>query len=585
MFQVVPVNPSSDQTQERVDLLVQLPWAAFSQVLQHLDQRSLACTAMTCSTLRHAVPAAISKLEVDHRVAGTLGSFTSWLEGHCSSLGSLTQCSIACQYWGHGRPLLHTLTCPKLRQLHLQDFQVQLAPTSDHPGVLHACTGLRVLDLQDCIVMHDVAKASAAIAALPELQHLRLSRVRSAEQGRSLFEQQHFPASLSHLSLDVADDVQPTCDQLSGLVNLQHLAVQSLPYYGLRGGVPRASWESQLAKLTCLHLEFSQGCDNISGQLQHLSSLTALQQLCVECRNVAVEDVPGLGHLSQLTSLGLHSYYAPRGRSCRSSNISILTCLDALQRLSVMGCSVAPEALSSLTQLRALSLQGVECLGPGGAVLPLGGLIHAVSEHELLTELRVVSARAAVGMVYLRPVAAFTALTARTNLCSLQLGLLPKDVPAAWELCAPGVEYPRLRSIDLAYGCGPNAVPLHARHLQQLCSCCPAVESLKLALCVPPQLTAVQPLLQLSALTALQVCNVGTAAAAVVDVAAQLTGLKQLNLEGLDELAALSLLPLISLTALEELRLHSLSDGNTPGQQFVNKVRSAHLEQGQVCSP
>lgn len=77
------------------------------------------------------------------------------------------------------------------------------------------------------------------------------------------------------------------------------------------------------------------------------------------------------------------------------------------------------------------------------------------------------------------------------------------------------------------------------------------MDTLKLALRVPPQLTAVHPLLQLSALTALQVYRVGTGWPAVVAVAAQLTGLKHLVLWGLYEMAAPTLLKLTALTALE----------------------------------
>jgi hypothetical protein len=135
MFQIATVNSGSEHQQKRNCWLLELPGTALSHV--QLDQRSLACTAVTCSTLRHAVPAAISKLEVRPFPAQAIASFFSWLEGHSSSLNSLTQCSIDCCHWAHRRPLMQTLPCPQLRELHLHYLDVQLAPSEDCPGVLY----------------------------------------------------------------------------------------------------------------------------------------------------------------------------------------------------------------------------------------------------------------------------------------------------------------------------------------------------------------------------------------------------------------------------------------------------------------
>jgi hypothetical protein len=80
------------------------------------------------------------------------------------------------------------------------------------------------------------------------------------------------------------------------------------------------------------------------------------------------------------------------------------------------------------------------------------------------------------------------------------------------------------------------------------------------AICDNPLPTACTPLLQLSALTHLAVDRVdGTAAVAagVLNVAAQLTGLKKLVLHGLPQLKSLALVQLTALTALQELDLMS----------------------------
>jgi hypothetical protein len=99
-------------------------------------------------------------------------------------------------------------------------------------------------------------------------------------------------------------------------------------------------------------------------------------------------------------------------------------------------------------------------------------------------------------------------------------------------------------------------LPVSEQQLQQLCSCCPAVEDLAFCLSRGSPSTAYLPLLQLSALASLKIKDVGAAAAAAaVGVAAQLTGLKQLVLQGLPQLTDPALLQLTALTALETLKL------------------------------
>jgi hypothetical protein len=48
------------QSEPALPRLLQLPDEALALVLQQLDPCSMACTAVTCSKLRHAVPAHIS---------------------------------------------------------------------------------------------------------------------------------------------------------------------------------------------------------------------------------------------------------------------------------------------------------------------------------------------------------------------------------------------------------------------------------------------------------------------------------------------------------------------------------------------
>jgi hypothetical protein len=370
-----------------------------------------------------------------------------------------------------------------------------------------------------------------------------------------------------------------------------------------------------LVKLTYLNLNYlCQDDHDCAQQFQHLSSLTALH-LVVDCFSLPIADLQGIQCLSQLTGLelasdALHfSTTSPTGatssitsssraisitNSSGASSTSLPACLTtALQRLDLNLCSVQPEAVAGLTSLRSLSLLGIDRMGDAAA---MRGCLPAVSRLALLTRLRVVSLDEDPRQH--APAAPFTALTASSNLCSLQLGLQPYDVPIDWQLCDPGVMYPKLRAMDLAHEWRHSVAPLAERHLQQLCSCCPAVDDLRFAVCGDSTATALQPLLRLTALTALHLYSVGTtavadaaaeahttveaadaaaeaaaiaaaAAAAVVAVAAQLTGLKELGLQGLYDVADPTLLQLTALTALEQL---VLEQDDFLGRTFKNKV-------------
>jgi hypothetical protein len=98
--------------------------------------------------------------------------------------------------------------------------------------------------------------------------------------------------------------------QLSRLTQLQHLHLSGVPPGGAIGGLL-----SQLLRLTHLDLQLSDrhawGRDpvrhDVVEQLQHLSSLTAMQQLCLVAPSMAAGHLSGIQCLSQLTGLKLHS--------------------------------------------------------------------------------------------------------------------------------------------------------------------------------------------------------------------------------------------------------------------------------------
>jgi hypothetical protein len=352
------------------------------------------------------------------------------------------------------------------------------------------------------------------------------------------------------------------------MTNLEELVLK-MPSAGVPNGLP-----SQLQKLTCLDVSYSLPvqCDTAE-QFQHLSSLTALQDLKVDGRMGMsagleaffdqVEDLmlgpgafasgfttshlAGTQHVHQLTSLELNctglDFNADSTRSWANR-------LTALQKLSLSQGDVQADAIAAFTQLRALSIWELQ------RHTPLDGLLLAVSGLAELTELSI-----KIDHVEVPPstAAACTALTVGTNLCILQLGvdISPSTAPAGFDMLTAGALYPNLRAVDLSYGGDQpflgKRMPVSGRQLKQLCSCCPAIESLAFAISrkFPP--AAFSSLLQLSALTSLWISDLHAATAAAVGVAAQLTGLKQLTMAGLSELTDPRLLQLTALTTLEEL--------------------------------
>jgi hypothetical protein len=395
---------------------------------------------------------------------------------------------------------LSDLPFPQLRQLRLKGIEVQLEPTWDSLGVLHHCTGLTALELQGCRV-RDARAAFAAIAALTGLQRLVLEWTRG---GLHLFwSQLQLPSQLTYLSLDNPDNEEAQrLNQLSSLVDLQHLKLAGMSWFGLPGGLP-----SQLAKLTCLRVLRRDICSAHPSQFQHLSSLTALQELelnggATANRMYLTGDVSGpdhIQHLRQLTSLRLSELDA--------SNTHKWTHLTALQRLALVQCLVQPDAVAALTQLTALSCCDITV----AAGAPCADILRAVAQLPRLAELfcKVIYKRGSPALT----ASAFTELQPSTRLRSLQLYISDVAAPEGWVMFGPGFTYPFLSSIDLQ-----RVVPVSEQQFQQQCSCCPAVESLSVSLCISSP-SVLLPVLQLSALTSLHMATLqGAAAAAAATV-------------------------------------------------------------------
>jgi hypothetical protein len=374
-----------------------------------------------------------------------------------------------------------------------------------------------------------VPDVQGVFAALPELRSLHVGRSRRSQGADHTFAftQLQQPLKLTHLSLDTSWHQCKQLDQLSALVNLEHLA------FKLDRDFPPGGLPSQLVSLTALHIityEFEESkAIDAAEQFAHLSSLTALQRLAVKCRSIdnLARDLAGIGQLSKLTRLELNSSTL----DFTTASTSSWARLTALETLELHECDVQPAALAAFTQLRALRLHKAGCSGGS----PQEALLTAVSNLQLLTELEVALWRHRDDEFPRQ--AAFTAVTASTKLCCLKLQLLSNSTATHHDVAlfkpqASGTSYPCMRVVDLACD-GSCKMPLSEQQLELLCSCCPAVDSLAFVMCRNPSPTTCLPLLQLVALTDLRICGLGSCSAGTAvaaDAVAQLTGLLQLSL-------------------------------------------------------
>jgi hypothetical protein len=157
------------------------------QILHHVDlkQRLSAC-ALVCKKLARAAAAAAPPDELDLEFEDSpqrLDAFlTCWSSAHGSSLTKLHLSATRCLASSHSNPI-RQLPCPNLLELKLVDCRVQLCASSEGPGLLHTCTALTALILNDPILLDgDVDAPAGAVpaAAVARLQHLELTQPQAA---------------------------------------------------------------------------------------------------------------------------------------------------------------------------------------------------------------------------------------------------------------------------------------------------------------------------------------------------------------------------------------------------------------------
>lgn len=429
-------------------------------------------------------------------------------------------------------------------------LQLQPWPARGFAGVLSDCTGLTSLHLKNCNV-NTTPEASAAITALPELQHLHLECVYnellqySYGYDEGLIPDLQRTSKLTYLFIEPVHEpaILKQLGHLSALRHLEHLSLSCLGDGGVPGGLP-----SQLDKLTALHIMTQDGMDATT-HFQHFSSFTARQELDITCNTVLTGDLRGIGQLGQLRSLELICQES-NTTQFNTDNTRSWSQLTALESLCMSGCAVHPDGLMGCTQLQELAMEFNATLDT-----PVETVLAAVSKLTLLTELDI-SINDRLSPVI--PVASSAALTASTNLCVLRLSWTGGLYTSDSELFRPGTVHPQLHTTSLLQddlGLVAGTMPLCHQQLQLLCTACPAVSSLHIALLQDPSPTACQPLLQLSALTQLTLQAMCVDAAAGLQYVGQLTKLKQLRVLVVAAPRAPALLPLTSLPSLESLDL------------------------------
>lgn len=190
--------------------------------------------------------------------------------------------------------------------------------------------------------------AAAAIAALPQLQRLKVAEVGHGASVLAQLQLCQLGTQLKHLSLRFADSGPhafwcadaASCSPLSQLVRLRSLKFGPCPEDVVLGRII-----SQLTDLTSLVVYFRKYHDDgvysqYVNQLQHLSHLTALQHLSVTNDCVDAGDSSAI---PQLTRLQLQSKdQSEGGLDFSDSSPNRWTRLTALQDLTLTGCRVPP---------------------------------------------------------------------------------------------------------------------------------------------------------------------------------------------------------------------------------------------------
>jgi len=473
--------------------LLDVPVALLLIILHHvpLQERLGVCTRV-CRSFHAAAVAATTSISI-RSIQERCDDVIHWLKRHGSGVTSLRA-----QYTHGFGPCLASLPCPQLRDLSLYGLSLQ-------PGFFTACKGVKRLLLACCCMAGSPhATSSADVNPLMQLSVL---------------------TSLKYMCLA---SVRAGCSKPTGVVL----------------GLP-ASLLSHLVQLTYLQLSSSlMGSD---APLQHMSALTALQELNLGLWSLwqqhstaaALIGLQELQHLQHLTALKLDSAAWP----IDLHSMPALTALTALRVLCLSNStSVDPAVLAGFRQLQQLELACKDTWNAQGSA----ALLAAIGQQLQLTRLKL-----RPGSVWSTPsAAAFSALTASSHLQHLELLWCEFPVGAWQQSFPPNRSLPQLTHLWLDAGEREGgAQQLSPANVQAMVSCCPSLTFLRLG----SQL-AVSTAGPLSKLTGLAGLLLHASFQDNAPSLAQLTGLQRLVLNSNKPGEQVTVNGLLQLTVLQQLR-------------------------------
>lgn len=456
--------------------VLDLPSESLLALLSLCDASTLNNVAQAHSKLQDPVAIVISKRSLTRPLTQLqINSRLLWLTNH-SDLVSKLHLSGRSSY----RTAVSLRELPSqlhLDSLSLNELQVQVQSGGGFAGVLHPGDPLKQLQLHDCTLLDGEDSLEAALAQLPQLQDLSTARLEAMGMDRT-----QFPGVL----------------------------LLSVPL------------------LTRLELVYAYEVLPCSSALQHLPSLTALQDLTVEITCSGSED-------GDDDSAGVR---------ISPSMLQPLQQLTSLQ-LYLAGAAFEPAALSGKTLLRKLHL--FDAVIPGGAA----GVSALLLELQQLQELSVLGLSNTLKHCA-ADASCYAALTASTRLASLNLRscMLPHGV---WQhILRAGMELPLLQELFMQYV--SEGGQLTSADMQRLVTAAPALRQLSSSQAQKPALLA--PLTNLTGLQDLELSKVDDAG---VGVLVQITGLRKLQLWGPSMVTEAGLLQMTVLQQLSSLMLYSLA--------------------------
>jgi len=487
------------------------------------------------------------------------------------SLSDRFTCALVCKAWADEAI---AATRSIILRDRVQDFSCLQRWLDQHGGQvevlqLHGCADSAVLTALPCLQLQDLLLGSISLdsrvwsdlAAATKLTAVTLKFVRTASQ---------------------------QADVVSALTALPDL--EQLTWSGVQCGPQQRSLSDskllrKLTKLTALALFHV----DTAAALEHLGSLTRLQDLSLAADDWAAAGCPGLQELKALTRLELLHRV-----SCDIPlNISQLT---SLQQLDVSDATpTGLNQLSALTGLTRLRVMYLVHLSPGSPPLQLRGLRHFELFHGLYatmpmsylgscTQLQVLMLS---HLDFSGPGSLVaSSMLQRLELDHCRISAADGDAgPVSWQQVFPGPgRLPHLTSRRLIHiHINPD---LQHADIECVVACCSSLQLLEIE-DLPDSITS--ELAHLSGLTSLILSRVSDQQC---NLLAQLTGLRELRVDyarevfaaGLQQLAALEQLTSLCLNYLgwsSDVLSEHMSD-RTPGRPTYDYHR-AIINQVCVC--